>query len=263
VRAYENFRQSTIAFLKVDTMQARPAQAVVRATSVSEMVHQYLKDSILSGALLAGHAIRQDDIATRLDVSRAPVREALNQLEREGLVVLRPRRGYIVASLDPDEIEDIFRIRMVLEEHAGLIATERRTLTDVVAAKKLVRAMDGISAETSDGIAEWASLNREFHDTIYRASGVNRLRTITANLRDTVEQYVRLDLATANWRGAAQKEHRRILAAFEAGDAKAVAHLSREHCQNTCERLISSLKRRRATGHSGRQADMRTNGREP
>ena len=244
-------------------MQARPAQAVVRATSVSEMVHQYLKDSILSGALMAGDAIRQDDIATRLDVSRAPVREALNQLEREGLVVLRPRRGYIVASLDPEEIEDIFGIRMVLEEHAGRVATERRTLADVVAAKKLVRAMDVIGAESSAEIAEWARLNREFHDTIYRASGVNRLRTIAANLRDTVEQYVRLDLATANWKGVAQKEHKRILTAFEAGDAEAVARLSREHCQNTCERLISSLKRRRVTGQSGRRVDIRTHRREP
>ena len=76
--------------------------------SISEMVQQHLREGILSGVLRAGQALKQDEIATRLGVSRAPVREALNQLERDGLAILRPRRGYIVASLETNEIADIF-----------------------------------------------------------------------------------------------------------------------------------------------------------
>jgi DNA-binding GntR family transcriptional regulator len=229
------------------SMQARTALNTAQATSVSEMVHDYVREGILSGSLLAGQALKQDEIASQLSVSRAPVREALNQLEGEGLVLLRPRRGYVVASLDVEEIEEIFQIRMLLEEHAARIATQRRTLVDISAVRNLLRAMDESGMDSPASIAKWSALNREFHATIYRASRVNRLCQITENLRDTVEQYVRLDAAMADRIGEAQKEHKLIVQAFEAGDADRTAQLSREHCQHTCDRLIASLRRRRAS----------------
>ena len=223
-------------------------ESVARTISVSEMVHEFLMEAIHSGSMLAGEPVRQDLIADRLNVSRAPVREALNQLEREGLVVLRPRRGYSVISLDPNEIEEIFLIRMLLEEHAGRIATQRRTLQDVAAARSLLRVMDHLASDTPAGIAEWAALNWRFHGVIYRASGASRLWKIASNLRDSVEQYVRLDAATADRIPEAHKEHQRILSAFEIGDPEEVARLSREHCQHTCERLLASLRRRAGAG---------------
>jgi len=210
------------------------------------MVHQHLREGIFSGVLRAGQALKQDEIATRLGVSRAPVREALNQLERDGLAILRPRRGYIVASLEADEIADIFDLRMLLEAYAGRAAAKKRTLRDVAAVRKLLAAMDALTMDSPAAIAEWAALNRTFHDAIYLASGSSRLRQITANLRDTVEQYVRLDAFTAKHIGNAQAEHRLIVQAFVAGDAERVATLSREHCRHTRDRLIASLQRRRA-----------------
>jgi DNA-binding GntR family transcriptional regulator len=185
-------------------------------------------------------------VAGELGVSRAPVREALNQLEREGLVTLRPRRGFVVASLETDEIEEIFKIRTLLEEHAARVATQRRSLKDVARVRELLRSMEKVVANNSTNIAKWAALNREFHATIYAASGVRRLSQITANLRDAVEHYVRLDAAVALNIGAAQREHHRIVEAFESGDAEAAAQLSREHCQHTSDRLIGSLRRHRA-----------------
>jgi DNA-binding GntR family transcriptional regulator len=232
----------------VAAMQSRAGLTIARAASVSEIVHDYLREGILGGTLLAGRALKQDEIATELGVSRAPVREALNQLEREGIVTLRPRRGFVVAALDPDEIVEIFRIRMLLEEHAARLATERRTLPDIAEVRKLLRAMDRVVMDSPAGIAKWAGLNRAFHDAIYRASGVARLSQLTANLRDTVEQYVRLDAATADRVGEAQQEHKRIVEAFEAGDAARTARLCREHCEHTCDRLIASLRRRRGRG---------------
>src|SRR6266436_3427762 len=98
--------------------------------SIPEVVHAHLKTGILSGTFVPGQALKQEEIACRLGVSRAPVREALNQLERERLVVLRPRRCYLVASLDPTEVEEIFHIMMMLEEYAARLATQRRTAKD-------------------------------------------------------------------------------------------------------------------------------------
>lgn len=214
--------------------------------SISEMVQQHLREGIFSGALRAGQALKQDEIATRLGVSRAPVREALNQLERDGLAILRPRRGYIVASLETNEIADIFDLRMLLEAYAGRAAATKRTLKDVAAVRKLLNAMDRLTMDSPAAIAKWAALNRAFHDAIYVASGGGRLRQIAANLRDTVEQYVRLDALTAKHIGTAQAEHRRILEALVAGDAERVGTLSREHCKHTRDRLIAALRRRRS-----------------
>lgn len=215
--------------------------------SVPEMVHDYLKDGILSGAFAPGQSLKQEEIASHLGVSRAPVREALNQLEREGLVVLRPRRGYVVASLETDEIESIFHIRMMLEEYAARLATQRRTPEDIATVKGLVDAMDQVLMDSPGNIAKWAALNREFHSAIHRATGQKHLCQVAGNLRDVVEQYVRLDAAIAQNIGEAQKDHRGIVQAFEAGDAELAARLAREHCQHTCDRLLASLRRQGAT----------------
>jgi DNA-binding GntR family transcriptional regulator len=197
---------------------------------------------ILSGAYRPGQSLRQEEIANELDVSRAPVREALSLLEREQLVELRPRRGFIVASLGIDEIEEIFHLRMIVEEYAARLATQRRTPADVATLRSLVEAMDRLLLDSPDNIAKWANLNGEFHTAFYRASGQRHLFHITGNLRNAVEQYVRLDTLIAQSRGSAQKDHRDILEAFEAGDAERAARLSRAHCQHTCERLIESLR---------------------
>ena len=226
-------------------MVSRLGSEVVK--SIPYVVHAHIKEGILSGAFLPGEALKQEEIASRLGVSRAPVREALNQLERERLVVLRPRRGYVVSSLDLEEIEEIFQIRMMLEEYATRLATQRRTAKDIAAVKDLLNAMDRIPMDGRNNITKWAALNREFHAAIYTASGQGHLIWITGNLRDVVEQYVRLDAMISAVHGQAQKEHHEIVAAFEAGDVERAGRLSRAHCQRTCDRLMLALRRLHAT----------------
>jgi DNA-binding GntR family transcriptional regulator len=231
--------------------------AVTAVKSIPEMVHDHLKTGILSGTFLPGQALKQEEIASQLSVSRAPVREALNQLEREGLVVLRPRRGYVVASLEPGEIKEIFDIRMMLEEYAARIATQRRTAKDIATVRDLVDAMDRVLMDSPENIARWATLNREFHSAIFNASGQRHLCQITSNLRDVVEQYVRLDATVAHAGGQAQKDHHDILAAFEAGDVEGAAVLSRAHCRRTRDRLLASLSNRRAAAPAHTPASPR------
>jgi DNA-binding GntR family transcriptional regulator len=211
--------------------------------SAPELVHEELKAAILSGRLLPGQPVRQDDVATKLGVSRAPVREAMNQLEREGFLEFRPRRGFIVPTLDIDEVEEIFQIRMLLEEHAARTATQRRTIEDIAMVRGLLTAMQGERMENAESIARWAALNREFHSAIVEASQQKRVLRLTDNLRDSVEHYVRVDAATAESLGNARKEHQAIVEAFELGDAETAARLSKEHCQHTFERLMKALRR--------------------
>lgn len=209
-------------------------------TSISGVVYEYLKEGILSGRFRAGEALRQELISNVLNVSRSPVREALNQLEREDLVVLRPRRGYVVTSLDTDDINEIFEIRGLLESFAAREATRHRSWSDVLAAKGLFHELKTHLQERPDDMSRFMTLDRKLHEILLRPAGKPRLWQIISNLRDSVEQYVRLELTTHTL-PEVQQEHAAILKAYEEGEADKIAGLISEHCERVRQRVISSL----------------------
>ncbi|MDZ4737003.1 MAG: GntR family transcriptional regulator [Rhodospirillaceae bacterium] len=221
------------------------APAIAQAKSLPDIVYDHLREEILSGRIGPGEPIRQEHLAARLGVSRAPVREALKALEGEGLIIFRPRRGYLVTALDPDEIEEIFEIRALLEERGGTLAAKFRTQEDIEAVGDLLEQMEAIKRPTPASIARWAALNREFHTRLFQSSRKEHLCHMTMVLRDTVERYVRLDAATQGRVADAESDHRMIFDAFCRGDADATGRLSREHCEHTCERLVRSLRTRK------------------
>jgi DNA-binding GntR family transcriptional regulator len=211
--------------------------------SLPDIVHDVLRREIISGAIGPGEPLKQAHIAARLGLSRAPVREALQRLEREGLAVFRSRRGYTVANLDTEEVEDIFAMRIWLEGRTCHLATSRRTPADVAALESVLAKMDECTKSAQPDFAEWAGLNREFHMRLFQVSGRPQLCKMALALLDSVERYVWFDHSKSEGLEIAQTEHRRILDAFRDGDADRVKALSREHCQNTRERLIASLGR--------------------
>jgi DNA-binding GntR family transcriptional regulator len=175
------------------------------------------------------------------------LREALQRLEAEGLVMLRPRRGYIVTSLDPEEIKDIFDIRMMLEERAGHLATLRASAEDVAEVEKLLRAMDGLSIANAKDATRFAERNRAFHERLYASSGRAQLCRLMNTLRTNVERYIRIGAQIAGNLDRVRKEHQQIFDAFKRRDAQTVGRLCREHCAATCERLIERLSRENET----------------
>jgi DNA-binding GntR family transcriptional regulator len=219
----------------------RNAPVIAQAKSLPDIVYDHLREDILSGRAKPGEPIRQEHLAAKLGVSRAPVREALKTLEGEGLILFRPRRGYLVATLDLEEIKEIFEIRALLEERGGHLAAQRRTDEDVKAVGELLAQMEAIKRPTANSIASWAALNRKFHARLFQTSGKEHLCHMMSMLRDTVERYVRLDAATQGRMNDADQDHRQIYEAFCAGDAAATGRLSREHCERTAERLVQTL----------------------
>ncbi len=223
---------------KSDRLSATPA---AQLPSLAEIAYQQVRDAILDGTLAAGEAIGQEAVAGRIGTSRVPLREALQRLEAEGLVMLRPRRGYIVTSLDPHEITDIFDIRMMLEERAGYLATLRATPQDVADLEALLHAMDDASSASADDISVFAARNSAFHDRLYAGSGRAQLCRLMAVLRTNVERYIRIGARIAGNLERVRGEHYAIFKAFKRGDAQTVGRLCREHCAATCERLLARL----------------------
>ena len=205
--------------------------------SAQEATHAKLRDMIFSGVLQAGQALRQEEIARQLGLSRLPVREALNRLATEGLVELKPRRGFYVVSLTPDELEDIFEMRAILEARAGELATERMMTQDADAIDRLVELLDTAVGDNGT-FDDYVRLNEQFHERLYQSCNRKYLRRQIRMLRDAAAPLIRLLAAETGELKRAQDEHRQMARFFRLGDAHQVAELCRRHCAYTGNALV-------------------------
>lgn len=218
--------------------------AATDSTSLPRMLYDQLRANILIGNLESGQVLRQEELARRFNVSRVPLREALSQLEADGLIETRPRRGYVVTALDSDEIVEVFELRMVLEEHAGRIAAQSRTAQDIADIERIIKEMDALDPRAPEFQTQWTLLNYEFHNRIIASSRRKRLTKIAGTLRSMTESYVRMEIDLTGDADDAGKEHREMLEALRAGDARGLAELSKEHVESTARRLLKGLRAR-------------------
>jgi DNA-binding GntR family transcriptional regulator len=216
------------------------------ADNAVDAVVRELRRMIFDGELQAKEALRQEDLAARLETSRHPVREALGRLTGEGLVTFRPRHGYTVTVLGPEEITEIFEMRMVLEEHAGYLATLKRTPTDIDAVEEMLLKMQPLHRRNAANMALWSTYNREFHARLFAASGRRHLCRVIGVLRDSIESYIRVTVADTGLEDA-WAMHREIFESFRDGDAVHVAQLCRRHVRHSAHALMERLQAGRAS----------------
>lgn len=210
--------------------------------SLPEMVYRDLREAIMDGVFAPGQVLRQEDIARRFGVSRAPLREALPRLEADGVVVFNPRRGYMVTALDVDDIHEIFRLRALVEQDAARLSATQRTKEDIARAKALLDAL-AAQREVTDpaSFAAWSKSHFAFHRALIEPAGHQRHIKIADSLRTQVEWYIRMEIALTGNTTQSLAEHRRMFQAFKAGDADKLAQLVSEHCEHTSERLIRAM----------------------
>ena len=186
-----------------------------------------LRDEIIRGDLVPGQYLRLEEISARFDVSTTPVREALRDLEAEGLVTIFPRRGAIVTRLSADELQDIYDIRVTLEEMATRLAVPLVTKATLAELTSLVEQMD---SHLGDVVA-LVKLNHQFHLTLYAASGRRHLCELTRKLRYRTQHYLHVYIVEVELGHfpQTQGEHRAILEACKRGDAEQAAALIHDH----------------------------------
>jgi DNA-binding GntR family transcriptional regulator len=211
------------------------------ARPLPDIIYDWLREQILIGHLLPGSEIRQEIIAKRFGTSRVPIREALSRLQAEGLITLRPRRGFAVTTLNHDEIVEIFELRMAIEEHAMRIATKVRTDADVREVEALVVRMETVDPGSPHYLQRWMGTNRQFHARLIESARRRRVDEIALNLRDAIEPYIRIEANFNRQVTYANVEHRQIFDAFKRKDAEATARLSRKHCESTLKRLLGHI----------------------
>jgi DNA-binding GntR family transcriptional regulator len=211
-----------------------------------EAVYNSLRRRVVSGELPPGSALRQEDLARHYGASRVPVREAMTRLEAEGLLLLRPRRGYVVGSLDLSEIEEIFALRAVVEEHAGRLAAEAHTPDDLVLIERALKRMDGFRNLKPCNYEAWLDSNAAFHAALVYSAHRRHVAATALKLRDLVEPYIRVEINLTQGVEGAQAEHRLMFEALKASDAERLGELCRQHCNHTAERLVKGLRTKRA-----------------
>jgi DNA-binding GntR family transcriptional regulator len=219
-----------------------PTTAVLplKRQTMVDLTLQAIRDRILNGSYAEGKPLRQDAIAAELGVSRIPIREALRQLETEGLIVFNPHRGAVVTTLSLEEIEEVFTLRADIE--SGLV----RRAVPVMDSGHLDSAAEILgryerSLHTRD-IVSYGKLNWEFHCTLYEAAGRPVTLTVAQRLHQQSDRYIRMQLAYTHWEERAKREHRAILAAARKRDAKRAAGLMRDHILRAGESLLSFLQ---------------------
>ncbi len=212
---------------------SEPGRKLVPKT-VHQAVTEDLRDAILRGRLAGGTRLSQTGIASGYGVSPIPVREALRQLESEGLVKSAPHRGAVVASLSQEELRDLYDIRIALESLATRLAIPLAGAGDLA---KLETLYSRMSSESDP--SRWLDLNFEFHRVLYAPCDRPHLTSLIDTLRRNTERYLRVAAKNAGRLRAGQVEHRRILQSYRERDASAATMLLQEHLQNTLKSLLS------------------------
>ena len=187
-----------------------------------------LRGDILNGVLASGLQIRQEALAEQFGVSRVPVREALRQLEVEGLVTTELHRGAFVSSRSLEEIEEMLDIRIALEVRALKLAIPNLTRQIVAKARRILATYD-----RSQEPQQWRDLNLSFHLTLYGACNRPRLVKMIEDVVLMNSHFMRTYISATVGRHGAQAEHHQLLDACVAGDARGALRLLETHIEHT------------------------------
>jgi DNA-binding GntR family transcriptional regulator len=214
---------------------------------LSDQVAAFLREEIYRGELVPGQRLIELELCDRLDVSRAPLREALLALQRDGLVELRPHRGATVALFSDDDIEEIFELRRLLDPYAARAAAERRDPAAVAALREQLRRM--ADALDRGEPLEAAFAHADFHRVLGVASGMPRVgRVIDALCTQMLASHARGSAEHPEELAGLLTDHGPIVDAIEAGDAAAAARATEAHFRPLAPMLESYDRLRKAGG---------------
>jgi DNA-binding GntR family transcriptional regulator len=234
-------------------MATRPQPETLREP-MSATVLRTLRTALLQGEIRPGERIRQEDIARRCGTSRIPVREALKQLQTEGLVTLTAHVGARAAWLDPAELNEIYLLREELETFA--LGRSVPLLDDSGQATLRDLTLEMAAVADAESPAEWIELDRKFHLLTYSAAGLPRLAQLIESLWDGTQQYRRAYVVLPERLALAHEEHVALVEAIVRRDVPDAVRLVRGHIQRARLELLdhAELFAAEPLGHPTRRA---------
>jgi DNA-binding GntR family transcriptional regulator len=208
--------------------------------TVKDQLVDQLRDEIVRGTHAPGDHLRLDDVATRFGVSTMPVREALRDLEAEGLVTIFPHRGAVVTELTAKDLVDIYDIRATLEAMATRLAVARMTDETYEALVAIVEEME----RQVGHVARLVRLSHQFHSTLCNASGRRHLCDLNHTLRCRTQHYLHAFVDDLGHMALAGEGHWAILKACDERDAETAATLVQRHVAEVGQSLVEHVQQR-------------------
>ncbi|GAA5543590.1 GntR family transcriptional regulator [Brucella sp. NBRC 113783] len=222
-------------------MKVAPA---IKRQTVTSSVLDLLRDRIISGFYEGGHQIRQEAIADEVGVSRIPVREALVQLEAEGLVVIHTHKGAVVAKLTADDAIDIFEARLMLEPFILQKSMDQARDEDV--ARVWNAFHDYEKALVGDqGPAALSQLNWAFHTALSLPANRPRSLSVLSSLYNSADRYLRLQIDAKAAQTKALAEHKELAEYFAEAKHSAAQKLLKKHITDARDDVIRGLEHRK------------------
>ncbi|GLU46160.1 GntR family transcriptional regulator [Nocardiopsis ansamitocini] len=211
------------------------------STSIQATVIKEMRGRIISGSIEPGSPLSELALAEEYGVSRTPVREALKQLQTEGLVEIRPRVGTFVTAPSRREITELFEMKELLEGAAARLLALRGRVPEIDQLERNLRESD--EAVARDDRKRYADLVHEFHDLVVRGADNHKLE---AHYRTLMNQlaYPRLVMTSLNQPGRplqSEREHHLVLELVRSKDSDSAERVMREHVRESRRALLASL----------------------
>lgn len=220
--------------------------------TMAAAIAERLRAAVLDGSYPSGTPLRQDALAAEFAVSRIPVREALFQLEAEGLIEIVPHKGAIVTGLSRAEVDDVFALRGLLEARLLAGSIPRLTEEDFAILDATQAAFARTIRERDRG--RWGELNAKLHMALYARADMPRTLAVVANLLTTSERYTRLQLSSKASLERAQREHAELIALARERKARAACRLLADHIATVHRELSAMVLADRPAGGRGTPA---------
>lgn len=219
--------------------------SVLKTRTLAAAITDRIRQDILGGQHQAGTPLRQDALAAAYGVSRIPVREALFQLEAEGLVAIEPHRGAVVTPLSRAEIEDIFALRLILENRALAASVPLLTAADFEKIDAVLAAF--AAAIRNRDSSRWGALNAGLHLALYARAPMPRTLAMVGSLLQASERYTRVQLSgKAAWQRA-QSEHQQLVELCKAKDGGGACALLAVHISTVRDDLVALVEKQSKT----------------
>jgi len=211
--------------------------------SLRNRIYQHLKNAILNGVYKPGESLIELKVAKELGVSRTPVREAIRQLELEGLVSSIPNKGVIVEGVTEKDVEDIYTIRKMIEGLAARWAAEKITPEQL---KELKDVLDLMEFYTQKGeIDKVSELDTHFHDIIFRACQSRPLESVLSHFNHFIQRARLVSIKSIGRAQVSLEEHKKIYEALEKRDPEEAEKAMINHVEKAKMNLTPYLKDRK------------------
>ena len=207
--------------------------------SIADLAKGHIQVWIIKGEYQPGQQLKEEEIATRLDISRPPVREAFKMLEAEGLVIRRPRRGVFVTEMTEKDVWEAYTLKAALYEMAMELAMNSIADSQIQELEAVVRRMETcVDADPVD-LLRYQEHHQNFHAQIMLISGHDRLKKISASIHNQVSRFSYKSLQNRAHLDSSVRYHRKIIKAVMAGDKVSACRLMKEHVLEALDGLLS------------------------